>query len=81
MLGIGEVDAALGMLSVITGEQAGALLLLVQMLVRDRFVSIADARRIASVLSCEPEVQKRVTAQLAQRKAKPLRRTAVRKPS
>lgn len=72
------VDIALGMLSVFTGEQAGALLLIVQLLVRARVVSIAEVRRLVSVLSCEPEIQRRVTAQLTQRKARPLRRTAVR---
>jgi len=78
---LADVNAALGMLSIITGEQAGALLLIVQLLVREHLVSIAEARRLMSVLTCEPEVQRRVTAQLAQRKAKPVRGTAVRKPS
>ena len=77
-----DVDVALGMLSIFTGEQAGVLLLIVQLLARDRLVSVAEARRLVSVLTREsPEVQRRVTAQLAQRKAKPLRRTAVRKPN
>jgi hypothetical protein len=78
---LADVEAALGMLSIFTGEQAGALLLIVQLLVREHLVSIAEARRLMSVLSCEPEVQRRVTAQLARRKARPLRQTAVRKPS
>ena len=75
-----DVDAALGMLSIFTGEQAGALLIIVQLLARDRLLSIAEARRLVSLLSSEPAIQRRVTAQLAQRKAKPLKRTTIRKP-
>jgi hypothetical protein len=65
---------ALGSVANHTGEQAGALLAIVQSLARDRLISMTDAKKLVRLLSAEsPEAQRRVTAQSVRRKATPIR--------
>jgi hypothetical protein len=66
---------ALGSVASHTGEQAGALLVVVQLLARNRLISLADAKKLARLLSAEsPEAQRRVTAHCVfRRKATPIR--------
>lgn len=65
---------ALGSVACHTGEQAGALLVIVQLLARDRLISMTDAKKLVRLLSTEsPEAQRRVMAQSVRRKATPIR--------
>ena len=59
-----------------TGEQAGTLLVVVQLLARNRLISLADARKLIGLLSAEsPEAQRGVIAQCVfLRKARPVHR-------
>jgi hypothetical protein len=61
-----------------TGQQAGNLLVMVQLLARDRLISMADAKRMVRLLAQEsPEAQRVVIAQcVAHRKARPVRPSA-----
>ena len=69
-----DVLFALGSVACHTGEQAGALLVIVQLLARDRLMSMTDVRKLVRLLSPEsPEAQRRVIAQFVWRKAKPIR--------
>ena len=79
-----------GMLSAIesvacrSGEQAGAVLIIIQLLTHHRLISMADASKLIRLLSAEsPDVERRVTAQYtSRRKARPIRRsvTSTRRP-
>ena len=72
---LNEVFFALGSISCKTGEQAGGLLRLIELLTHKRLISWVDASRIVRLLSDEsPEAQRRVIARCVfQRKAKPIR--------
>ena len=71
-----DVLVALGSVASFTGEQAGALLIIIQLLTRRRLISMADASKLIRLLSAEsPDTERRVTAQCAsRRKARPIRR-------
>ena len=75
---------ALGSVACHTGEQAGALLVIIQSLAGARLISMAEAKKLVGLLSAEsPEAQRRVTAQCVfQRKARPIRLpvTSTRRP-
>jgi hypothetical protein len=73
---IEDMFFALGSVASHTGEQAGALLVVVQLLARNRLISLADAKKLVRLLSAEsPEAQRRVTAHCVfRRKATPIRR-------
>jgi hypothetical protein len=61
-----------------TGGQAGAALLIVQSLARNRLISMVDAKKLVRLFAPESlEAQRFVTAQcVARRKARPIRPTA-----
>lgn len=60
---------ALGSVASRTGQQAAALLLITEVLVRKRLVSMADAKSLINLLSEElPEVQRQVIAQCTLRR-------------
>lgn len=70
-----EVFLALASICCKTGEQAGGLLQLIELLTHKRLMSWVDASRIVRLL-CDgsPEAQRRVIARCVfQRKAKPIR--------
>jgi hypothetical protein len=71
-----DILFALGSGAKRTGEQAGALLVVIQLLARNRLISLADVKKLVGLLSAEsPEAQRRVTAQCVfLRKARPVRR-------
>ena len=79
-----DVLVALGSVASFTGEQAGALLIIIQMLTRHRLISMADASKLVRLLSAElPDAERRVTAQCAsRRRARPIRQpvTSTRRP-
>jgi len=72
-----DVLVALGSVASFTGEQAGALLIIIQVLTRHRLISMADASKLVRLLSAEsPDAERRVTAQCAsRRKARPIRQS------
>ncbi len=63
---------ALGSIADRAGQQAGATLLIVQLLARERLITLADARRLIRLLAPDsPEAQRIITAQcMAQRKVR-----------
>lgn len=63
---------ALGSIADRAGQQAGGTLLIVQLLARERLISLADARRLIRLLAPDsPEAQRFVTARCtAQRKVR-----------
>ena len=79
-----DVLVALGSVASFTGEQAGALLLIIQVLTRHRLISMADVSKLVRLLSAEsPDAERRVTAQCAsRRRARPIRQpvTSTRRP-
>ncbi len=79
-----DVLVALGSVASFTGEQAGVLLIIVQVLWRHRLISMADASKLIRLLSAEsPDAERRVTTQCASgRKARPIRQpvTSTRRP-
>ena len=79
-----DVLVALGSVASFTGEQAGALLIIIQVLTRHRLISMADASKLVRLLSAEsPDAERQVTAQCASmRKARPIRQsvTSTRRP-
>jgi hypothetical protein len=66
---------ALGSIACHTGEQAGALLLITQVLARNHLISAAEAKKLIGLLSADsPEAQRHVNAQCAlRRKTKRIR--------
>ena len=70
-----DVLVALGSVASFTGEQAGALLIIIQSLTRHRLISMADASKLVTLLSAEsPDAERRVRAQCtSRRKARPIR--------
>ena len=79
-----DVLVALGSVASFTGDQAGALLIIIQVLTRHRLISMADASKLVRLLSAEsPDAERRVTARCASgRKARPIRQsvTSTRRP-
>jgi hypothetical protein len=64
-----DVLFALGSMASHMGELAGTLLVFVQLLARDRLISMADAKRLIRLLSAEsPEVERQATAQCVLRR-------------
>lgn len=63
---------ALGSIAERAGQQAGATLLIVQLLARERLITLADARKLIRLLAPDsPEAQRFVTARCtAQRKVR-----------
>lgn len=72
-----DVLVAVGSVASFTGEQAGALLIIIQVLARHRLISMGDARKLVRLLSAEsPDVERRMTSQCAsRRKARPIRQS------
>ena len=70
-----DVLFAFGSMASHTGEVAGVLLVLVQLLARDRLISMGDAKKLIGLLSAEsPEAQRYVNAQcVLRRKPRPIR--------
>ena len=70
-----QVLLALEWLACTTGNQAGALLVLIELLTHDRPISLIDAMKLVSFLSSEcPEARRRVFSRsFLNRKAKPIR--------
>ena len=66
---------ALGSIACHTGEQAGALLLITQVLARNHLISAAEAKKLIALLSADsPEAQRHVNAQcVLRRKTKRIR--------
>ena len=64
-----DVLFALGSVASHVGEVAGVLLVLVQLLARDRLISMVDAKKLIGLLSAEsPEVRRHVNAQCVLRR-------------
>lgn len=72
----GDLVFALGSIACHTGEQAGALLLITQVLARNQLISAAEAKKLISLLSADlPEAQRHINAQcVLRRKTKPIGR-------
>lgn len=72
----GDLIFALGSIACHTGEQAGALLLITQVLARNQLISAAEAKKLISLLSADlPEAQRHINAQcVLRRKTKPIGR-------
>ena len=65
----GDLVFALGSIACHTGEQAGALLLITQVLVRNQLISAAEAKKLIGLLSADlPEAQRHVNAQCVLRR-------------
>jgi hypothetical protein len=79
----GDLSLALGSVAVRAGEQAGAALLIVELLASNRVISISDVKKLVRLLASDsPEAQRLVIAQyVVRRKAKPnrLSRTSIRR--
>ena len=73
---IEDILFAFGSVARRTGERAGVLLVVVQLLARNQLISLVDARKLIGLLGTEsPEARRRVTAQCVfLRKARPVRR-------
>ena len=71
----GDIVFALGSIACHTGEQAGALLLITQVLARNHLISAAEAKKLIGLLSADsPEAQRHVKAQcVLRRKTKRIR--------
>ena len=78
-----DLSLALGSVAVRAGEQAGAALLIVELLASNRIISISDVKKLVRLLASDsPEAQRLVVAQyVVRRKAKPnrLSRTSIRR--
>jgi hypothetical protein len=72
-----DVFLSLGLVAGNTGEQAGALLSVIELLVHNRLISWIDAKRLVRLLSAgSPEARRRAIAQcVIQRKATPIRQS------
>lgn len=72
----GDLIFALGSIACHTGEQAGALLLITQVLARNQLISAAEAKKLINLLSADlPEAQRHINAQcVLRRKTKPIGR-------
>ena len=72
----GDLVFALGSIACHTGEQAGALLLITQVLARNQLISAAEAKKLIGLVSADlPEAQRHVNAQcVLRRKTKPIGR-------
>lgn len=65
----GDLVFALGSIACHTGEQAGALLLITQVLARNQLISAAEAKKLIGLLSADlPEAQRHVNAQCVLRR-------------
>jgi hypothetical protein len=68
---IEDVLFALGSVASHVGEVTGVLLVLVQLLARDRLISMVDAKKLIGLLSAgSPEVRRHVNAQWPPAQAK-----------
>ena len=73
---VGDLVFALASVACHTGEQAGALLLITQVLVRHNLITTGEAKRLLDLLSADsPEAQRHVKAHsMLRRKPKRIRR-------